>query len=122
MQDGVTIIIEKINLYMDYTTVDVQIKNDSKETICLDSKEDNQTTYIYDENGVRYTSFLNEISVEELKVIRNMLCKVNIRFNKMYNPQSRDLEGIVFKDVILNFDDYIENNSKKEKQRFEIKF
>lgn len=53
---------------MDYSIVDIKIKNNTTNKICLDTKENIDKTYLYDENNVKYTAFLNELSDEELAV------------------------------------------------------
>ena len=88
---GVTITISSIDLYMDYTIANIKVKNTTNNIICLDSKEEMKTTYLYDTNDVRYEAFLNEMSEEELKIRRNAETEVAVKFNKLYNPESREL-------------------------------
>lgn len=90
-QAGVTITISSIDLYMDYTIANIKVKNTTNNIICLDSKEEMKTTYLYDTNDVRYEAFLNEMSEEELKIRRNAETEVAVKFNKLYNPESREL-------------------------------
>lgn len=89
--NGITIQINKIYIYMDYSILDINVKNNSKDTICIDTKKSVETTYLYDTNGIRYIALLNENSEEELQVRKNMEQKLKIKFNKMYSPKSRDL-------------------------------
>ena len=64
--------VEKTYLYIDYTIVNIKIKNNTADTICLDTKENIDKTYLYDENNVTYTAFLNELADEELAVLSRM--------------------------------------------------
>lgn len=89
--NGVTVTVKKMHMYMDYTILSISIKNESQNTVCLDTKENVKTTYLYDENGIRYTAFLNENSDEELQIRRGMEKTINIKFNKRYNPESREI-------------------------------
>jgi len=116
-----TITINWIDMYMDYTIANISIKNNSNNTICLDTKKDIDTMYMYDENAVRYTSFLNEIAQEQLIIRKGMTNTINIKFNKIYNPE-REISGIVFSDVVLNYDNYISKveNKKKDLVNLEI--
>lgn len=66
--NGIYIYVEKMNLYTDYTTVDIKIKNSTANKICLDTKENIDKTYLYDENNVTYTAFVHELADEELKI------------------------------------------------------
>ena len=119
--NGVTITVCKEYIYMDYTVLSLKIKNTRNSAICIDTKENLDTTYIYDTNSVKYTSFLNEISKEQLQIRPNMEMDLNIKFNKMYNPSGRDLNGIILKDVVLNYEEYIQNLERKETVTFDIK-
>lgn len=112
-RDGVSITINWIDLYMDYTIAHISVKNNTNTTICVDTKEDTQKTYLYDENSVRYTALLNETANEQLTVKRGMTNTLDIKFNKIYNSE-REPKGIVFSEIVLNYEEYIgKNNSKK---------
>ena len=102
---------------MDYTIANIDIKNDNKNTICLDTKQGEQTLYLYDYNYVKYSALLNEIAEERLIVYRNMKNNINIKFNKVYNPE-REIAGLVFTDIVLNYEEYI--NKTEEKSRISI--
>lgn len=119
-KNGVTIEVGKMYMYMDYTIVELKVKNTNKETICIDTKESLDTMYIYDTNGVRYRALLNENAEEELIFRRNMEMTVEIKFNKMYNPTSREISGLVLKDVVLNYENYKEEREEKNKIAFDI--
>lgn len=91
-KDGVTINVAKVYYYMDYTILSLDVKNDTDGVIALDSKANLKTTLIYDTNNVEYEAFLNEKAEEELQVRRNARRTINIKFNKIYNPNSRTLK------------------------------
>lgn len=112
--NGVTLTVSKIHNYMDYTILTLKVKNNTQNAICIDTKENLETMYIYDTNGVRYTAFLNEKAVEEFIIRRNMELSIDIKFNKRYNPESRELKGIMLKDVVLNYDNYIAGIEEKK--------
>lgn len=105
--NGVTVTVEKMYMYIDYTILTVNVKNDTQSTICVDTKEKVDTMYLYDENEVRYTAMLNENSAEELQVKKRMQSKFNVKFNKMYNPESREIYGIKLDDIVLNYEAYL---------------
>lgn len=120
VQNGINIEITKIHMYMDYTILDLKVRNLSKETIIIDTKENQETLYLYDLKGVKYTAFLNENSAEELKASKNMEIKTDIKFNKRYNPTSRDLSGLVLKDVVTNYENYTSRTEAKKAIKFDI--
>lgn len=119
-KNGVTIEIEKMHMYMDYTILSLKVKNTNKDIISIDTKEKLDTMYLYDTNGVRYSSFLNENAEEELIFRRNMEMTVEIKFNKMYNPTSREISGLALKDVVLNYENYKSKTEEKNKIIFDI--
>lgn len=111
--NNITISVNWIDMYIDYTICNITVKNNTGKTVCIDTKEDVLSTYIYDSNNVKYTSFINENPLLEL-IIRDQESKtINIKFNKLYN-QSRILTGITFQDIVLNYDEYISNSAGKE--------
>jgi len=63
---------------------------------------------------------LNEKSVEEFTIRRNMGVNIDIKFNKIYNPESRDLDGLKLKDIVLNYENYISNNEAKKKIEIDV--
>jgi len=118
--NGVTIRVNKLYEYMDYTIANITVTNNSKNTICIDSREDIDKTYLYDTNNVTYTAFLNENTDEELVVRSGIETNVNIKLNKLYNPTSRTIIGMEFKDVVLNYDSYIQGIEKKNKVTLDV--
>jgi len=105
---------------MDYTILTIKVKNNTQNTICLDTKQSLDTMYLYDTNGVRYSALLNENSIEELTASKNMEITVNIKFNKMYNPNAREISGLVLRDLVINYDKFKEGAEEKENKVVDI--
>lgn len=120
-QNGITISAEEIHMYVDYTIVSLRVKNNNTKAIALDSKKELDTMFLYDENHVKYTSFLNEKSESQLKIYPNMETNVEIKFNKLYDPEI-DLKGIVMKDVVLNYEEFIEELEQKNSVTIDVEF
>ena len=118
--NGVTITINKLYMYMNYTILDITVENSSDNVISIDTKEKNKTLYLYDENSIKYEASLNENGERTLQVRNNGKINVNIKFNKMYNPETRTIEGIKFEDVVLNYEKYIEGTEEKNKIEIDI--
>ena len=119
-KEGVTIMVNKKYMYMDYTVLDIEVTNNTNKTICIDTKEEIDNTYIYDVEQVQYSALLNENAEEELKVRSGEKSNIYIKFNKRYSPDSRTLKGLRFKDVILNFDEYMDKGARKSSTSFDI--
>ncbi len=88
--NNVTITVDKLYVYMDYVIASLKVKNNTEKIVCVDTRQDVQKTYLYDTNNVKYTALLNENSEEELKVRAKTSKTLNIKFNKMYNTESRE--------------------------------
>ncbi len=119
VKNGVSVKINWLDMYMDYTIANVSIKNDTSNTICLDTKESVQSTYLYGASNVKYTGLLNEIAGEQLIVRRSMTNNINIKFNRMYNPE-RELIGLAFADVVMNYEEYISGMSDKNSMEINL--
>lgn len=113
-KNGVTVTLNWLDMYMDYTIANIEVKNNSTNTICLDSKQADGTVYLYDENNVKYTGLLNEIAEEQLLGRRGTKNTINLKFNKIYNPE-RDIYGVIFADIVTNYEEYIQNPKNKKK-------
>lgn len=109
-ENGIKVQVNKMHMYIDYTILDITVDNSTLNTLCIDTKEKLNTTFIYDRNDVRYTAFLNEIADVELQIKGKQNKNLEIKFNKRYNPESRDIIGFTLKDIVLN---YGQENSKK---------
>ena len=105
---------------MDYTVLTLKVKNNTQNAICIDTKDKIDTMYLYDTNGIKYTAFLNEKAVEEFIARRNMEISIDIKFNKRYNPESRELNGLKLKDVVLNYENYISGVEGKNKIEIDV--
>ncbi len=119
-RNAFSITVNWLDMYMDYTIANITVKNNTSDMICLDTKEDNTTMYLYDENDVTYSSLLNEIADEQLIIRANMSNTLNIKFNKIYNPE-RVLSGIVFSDIVLDYEEYLTGNSEKNPVTINLK-
>ena len=110
---GVNIKINWIDMYMDYAIANISAQNNTGGTICIDAKDGSYTTYMYDENNVKYNSLLHENAEEQLMVRKNLTNTINIKFNKMYNT-NREIMGIIFSNIVTNYDEYRAGTSDKK--------
>ena len=113
-KNNITLTTNWIDYYIDYTVFNVSITNNTLNKICVDTKEDVDSVFIYDENSVEFTAFLNEIYDEDLEIDSGKTSTLSLKFNRIYNPD-RSIRGIAFCDVVLNYDNYskgLENKSR----------
>lgn len=119
-EKNVTLQVNWVDYYIDFAIVNMTVRNNTDKVICLDTKENNESMYLYDTNGVKYSSFLNENAKEQLVIYRNINNSINVKFNKKYN-QEREIKGIIASDIVLNYEDYSENKAKKEVIKIDTK-
>lgn len=115
--NGVTIIVNSKNVYMDYEEYDIEVINDNQNDILLDSKRDVESMYILDSNNVKYTAYTNEIPDSRLIVYKNDKRNLRIKYYSRFTT-SKKIERVVFSDIILDYTD--QNLSKKNVYKMEV--
>lgn len=84
--------------YIDYKIVEVEIKNNSDKKVIIDTKENTESVYIRDMNGVGYGWYGHEIADNLLDLEPGESTNLEIKFNKMYNTNRKD-KTIHFTDI-----------------------
>lgn len=97
-QEGITVTILSKQVYMEYEKYKVEVKNNSKEDVMLNTKENASSMYIEDKNNVKHIAFLNELSSQDLSILSGFTNEINIRFNRTYKPNI-SIEKIVFDNI-----------------------
>jgi len=110
-ENGIELNVVSKQVYMDYEIYTIQLTNNSDKTILLDSQESFRNAYVLGENNTQYSSYIDEVLKQDLIVDSNETKKIEIKFNKMYNP-SISITSIVFSDIIQDYDLY--NSNKNE--------
>lgn len=65
--DQITVEATTADVYLDYEIYTLRIKNNTEQTILLDTREKTNTTYVTDENGNHFEAFLYELARRRLK-------------------------------------------------------
>ena len=107
--------------YINYTYLDFTVRNTSNQAISIDTKENLETMYLYDDNHVKYQAILNEHAEVYLVVRQTMERNMKIKFSKMYNPETRLIMGLKLDDVVLNYEEYKAGTEEKNKIELEVK-
>lgn len=118
-QNDIEININSKIIYQNYETYDITIKNYTPNTILINDGQNSEDIYLLDNRNVKYTSFIHEIPVEHLTLKSAYEKKIQIRFNKMHNL-NRNIEKIVFQDIILNYEEYQKNPISENLQKASI--
>lgn len=88
------------NTYIDYEEYAFSIKNNSKASMILDSKEKANTLYIKDQKGLKYYAYMYELNKSELIYDQNEERKIIIKYEKMYDTNIYT-KNIIFDDVTI---------------------
>ncbi len=107
--NGVKITVISKDTYMDYETYDIKVQNLSENTIWLDNGNQTNTIYVEDDNNMKSYVYTGEIIYENFKLISGETRSYTLKFSNSYSS-SRNLKYLVFKNVILNYEEY--KNSK----------
>ena len=110
--------------YMDYVIYTLKVKNKTDKTVLLDSGENTQNMYISDQNNVKYTSYRNEVTDAELKILPNSENIIKIKYASTY-VMNRNINYLVFKDIILDsnaYDEYILKGNYTDREKVIIEF
>ena len=99
INDNIIIKINRKRIYMDYETYEIEIINNSKEEIMLDDLQKTETVYIENDSEQKYYWCGNEILENDISIREGQRKKVEIKFNKKYQPSNKATK-IVFSNII----------------------
>lgn len=119
-KNGISFTVKEKNAYMEYEVYNIEVSNNTENTILLDSKETTDSVYLYGQNESSYPAQLFEVDNLKLIINPNEKKQINIKFNKRYPTTSR-ISDMVWNDIILNKAEYEKVINKKEyKDRLKI--
>ncbi|MBQ2937508.1 MAG: hypothetical protein IJE05_01270 [Clostridia bacterium] len=107
--------------YKDYVIYTFEVTNNSKRTILLDSLSNIDTMYIEDSKGVKYSSYMHELSQKELQIGISGKRQIKIKYYSKYGS-TKKMEKAVFSKVILDYEkyEYLSNKSQFDYSTLEI--
>lgn len=110
-KDGLTIKVNYSEIYMDYEIVNVTVKNNTENTVLLDSRKSTATTYLLDANDNKFEAMLYENSEDELTINSGEEKEIKIKFSNPYREKMNAKE-YVFSDIYMNINNvnYGNNN------------
>ena len=100
-QSNITVNIVSKRMYMDYELYEIEVQNNTGNKLIFNTKENTNSMYIEDENGLEYIAFLNEIPNSELEILHGVTRTFEIKFNRGYKP-TINIEKIIFEDINSN--------------------
>ena len=119
-KDNITITVKEKRVYMDYEEYTFTVKNETSNTIKMDSKESLISTYLLNSQDVKYSAYIDEMFDQDLIVNSNSTKEITIKFNKMYNTDYA-IKKIVFSDIVQDYEGYEKRvNFNKVKVEIEL--
>lgn len=113
--ENITLKVINRQVYKDYEIYNVEVSNESENTILLDDKIRTDSIYLLGENGTKYLAYSYELDNTYLTIEPHKTTTLKIKFNKMYTTNSI-MNAIVFEDVIKNYEEYNKIDNKNEYQ------
>lgn len=98
--NGIKILVLDKYIYMDYEQYTIKITNDTDIRATIDTKENTETVFLTDTNGVTYSWYGHEVDNNDLILNGKENKTLNIKFNKMYNSNRKN-KKISFTDIKL---------------------
>lgn len=103
--------------YMDYEIYEIEVTNNTQNTILLNSKHEEKGMYLKDNNDNRHYSYVNEIVDADMKVLSKYTKKIKIKFDNPYIA-GRKINNICFGKIILNY--WEENHGASFKTKVDV--
>lgn len=108
---NITIHVLTKDIYKDYESYKIRVKNNTDKMILLDSKENPKSIYLT--NGTQtYSGFTHENNRQDFEIRSGFYKDIKIKFNKIYS-NSIQLQTMFFSDVIINFEEYQQTQDKQ---------
>lgn len=112
-RNGIKFNVKYKDIYLDYEEYCLEIENKNDFNIAIDSKENTSSMYLVGKNDTKYSSYIHELTIEDLTIESMRTKEIMIKFNKSYNPD-KEIKNINFTNIILNYDEYMQIEEKSD--------
>ncbi len=102
--NGIEINVIQKDTYMDYEYYTVEIKNNNKLILKIGNLEIFNTSYLEDQNGIKYQAYMYELAQDDLRVYAGESKKLKIKYFNQFSS-TRKIVGIVFSDMRVKVGD-----------------
>lgn len=99
--NNVTVNILRKRIYKDYEIYDIEVTNKTQNTIMLDDMKSTKSIYLENNNEQKYYWYSHEVLESDITIKEGLKQKVEIKFNKTYNPK-KEVNKIVFSNIALD--------------------
>lgn len=114
----ITFQLKQVETYLDYEIYEIQITNDTNKEIILDPREDDDSVYVKNKDGLKIRALLYENKAEDLQIGPKETKTIQIKFNNTFNG-TKAIRCVGFSNIIFDQQAYQED-SKKEAGKIEI--
>lgn len=112
--------LKDVETYLDYEYYEIEVTNNSQKEIILDPRQQDNSVYVKNNDGLKIRALLYENKEEDLKVASGETKNIKIKFNNTYNGE-KTIKCVGFSNVILDQEDYQKDSDKKSgKMEIEI--
>lgn len=98
VKDKIELVIESIDLFMDYTVCNIKIVNSNSCNIILDTKEKKDGIVLVDDNDLQYNYLSQELSEGDLLINKNQTKSLRLKFNISYRTDIK-FTSIIFGNI-----------------------
>ena len=112
-KDGITIKVGHVDVFNSYERAQITITNNTENKICMTGNKYSQNVYLRNSDGTVYSSINSQFDIGTVVINPNFTMLYTVEFNKTYNI-TNEAKYLVFSDVILNYDEYLQSENKLE--------
>lgn len=111
--DELTVVVSKKRQYITYEEYDLNITNNTYNTILLNNLENTESIKLISSAGVRYSAYTSKLFLKDLILNTNETQKITIRFKKQFSSENKSSK-IMINGIIKDYDAYMENEQEYE--------
>ena len=110
-QRKIKVKITNVDVYEGYEEAQIEVTNNSSQTICLTGNKYVKNIYLQNSGGATYSSFNSEFDNEEIIMNPGSVKYFSVKFNKAYSVSNK-AQYLILSDVILDYEKYLESADK----------
>lgn len=111
--DELTVTVTKKRQYISYEEYDLNITNNTYNTILLNNLENTESIKLISSSGVMYGAYTSKLFLKDLIINSNETQKITIRFKKQFSSENNSSK-IMLNGIIKDYDAYMENEQEYE--------
>ena len=105
--------LNQAQTYLNNEIYEMQIANHTEKQILLDPKQEDNSVYVENSDGLKIRALLYENKAEDLQIKPNETKTIKIKFNNTFNG-NKSIQCVGFSQVILDQEAYQVDSERKE--------